>query len=128
MHEVLDTIFLELEAAEKSLQIIHEDLAEAQVSGLGMPEVLPVSFTKRIKIAEEKAQVTHTESFFFHIIGSSGSGKGLAIQARMQSMTDMKMESTVLQPAIWRKAQLLSAQRRRPTDVETPMLIKKPKV
>ena len=110
------------------MQIIHKDLAEAQVSGLGLPEVLPVSFTKRIKLVEEKAQFTHTESFFFDIIGSSGSGKGLAIQARMQSMTGMKMESTVLQPAIWRKAQLLSAQRRHPTDVETPMLIKKPKV
>ena len=128
LHEVLDTIFLELEAAKKSLRIIHEDLAEARVSGSGLPEVLPVSFTRRIELAEKRAQITHTESFLFEIIGSSGSGKGLAIQARMQSMTDMKMESTVLQPAIWRKAQLLSAQRRRPTDVEMPMLIKKPKV
>ena len=74
--------------------------------------------------AQKKAEITHTESFFYGIITGHAASKSIMIQKRMESMSDRGIESDLLQPAIWRKAQLLSAARRRPNEPATPAVMK----
>ena len=128
LHEVMDEIFLELKAARSDLENMYQDMDEAQVSDSGLPEtVLPVNLSRRMTQAQKKAEITHTESFFYEIItGNQGSSKAIMIQKRMESMAARAIESDTLQPAIWRKAQLLSAARRRPNDPAPPAVIKQP--
>jgi len=139
LHEVLDTIFLELEAARTDLDNIQKDMADivaAQVSGSGLPPdavlPLPVSFTHRISQAWKKARITHTESFLFQFITSTNfSGRSGMIQARIDSISDNQMEADLLQPALWWRATMLSnmlADRRRLGDAGAPLVLKKPRV
>ena len=128
LHEVMDEIFLELKAARSDLENMYQDMDEAQVSDSGLPgTVLPVNLSRRMTQALKKAEITHTESFFYEIITSNhGASKAIMIQKRMESTAARAIESDTLQPAIWRKAQLLSAARRRPNDPATPAVMKQP--
>ena len=119
------TFFLEIKAARSEFEKTCQDMVEAQVSGSALPDgLLPVSLIRRIEEAQKKAEITHTESFFHDIALKSGASRLVQVQKRMESMSQRGIESDSLQPAIWRKAQLLSASRRRPNDPATPAIIK----
>ena len=125
LHEVMDDIFLELRAAKTDLENAQKYMDEAQVSGSGLPETaLPVILSRRMIQAQKKAEITHTESFFHEVITGHGASKSIMIQRRMESMSARAIESDSLQPAIWRKAQLLGAARRRPNEPATPAVFK----
>ena len=129
LHEVMDDMCLEIRAARTELENIFQDMVEADVSGTGLSEaVLPVSLSHRIAQAQSKAEITHTESFFYEmIIGKvdlEGKNKSISIQKRMEFMSTREIESHTLHPAIWRKAMLISAARRNPRDPATPAIIK----
>ena len=125
LHEVLDDVFLEIKAARSEYEKTCQDMFGAQISSSALPDgLLPVSLTRRIEEAQKKAEITHTESFFYDIVLKSGASRFVQVQKRMESMSQRGIESDSLQPAIWRKAQLLSASRRRPNDPATPAIIK----
>ena len=127
LHEVMDEIFVELEAARRDLESMYQVMVEAQVSGSELPEtMLPVNLSRRMTQALKQAEITHTESFFYDIFTGPKASKFIMIQKRMESMSARAIESESLQPAIWRKAQLFSAQCRRPNDPETPAVVKPP--
>ena len=104
LHEVMDEISLEINAARRDLENMYQDI---YTRGLSEAQ-LPVGLDRRIKVAQKNAVITHAESWFYQTLTSHAAGRVFLIQKQMESMRQRAIESDSLQPAIWRKAQLLA--------------------
>ena len=119
LHKSLDKLFKALETARTELVAADAGLKTMLrlSAGAGSPGAVPekVDVSQLMATAtevEQKARVTHTESYFYAIVMSTAKDRATRIQNRIEGMALYGVSTQSLQPQLWRKALALQTARR----------------
>jgi hypothetical protein len=134
LHKSLDILFAKLNQCRRDVELMYSDLEQAHLSShsvgtapscadalVGLKDLV-----ERTEKTTRRAEITHTESFFYEVLTSSDQDKGRKLKKRFESMSNRNITSDDIQQAIWRKVILVSSSRTRPGEPATPVGNKKP--
>jgi hypothetical protein len=113
LHSTLDARFKQMEEARAEYTKVMGDLAYSRITeGVAISEsAMPAQITSQITSAMRKADITHTESYFYEAALAAGPDRARKIQRRIESMTTREIASEEIQSALWRKVLIMSTQR-----------------
>lgn len=119
LHKSLDKITLQVRKGCDSVQAARGGLATLEPWWSTQPIAAETqqavasaqSLKAEVDTLEQVGRVTHTESYLYHVICSKGRDRPDKIQNRIEKMASHGVESSQVQPHLWRKALALATSR-----------------